>query len=263
MRVTWNDIGQRFYEVGVDRGVLYVDDNPGVAWGSLVSVEESPSGGAGKSYYLDGVKYLNLSEREEFEGNITAFYSPPEFDVCDGIKSVRAGLFASQQRRKAFSMTYRTKIGNDIDGEAHGYKIHLLFNALVQPTQHAYTTVGENVEPATLSWSITTKPIWIPGIGYSSHLVVDTTQATPYSVKTLEDILYGDESHLPRLPTIEDILAIFDDTTEPLIVTDIGSSQFTISGSSSAVHTVDLDMWEIVGGTVVIVDVDHATVSSE
>lgn len=263
MRLTWSNAGQRFYEVGVDRGVLYVDDDPGVAWSSLVSVEESPSGGEAKSYYLDGVKYLNLSEREEFEGSISAFYSPAEFDVCDGIRSVRPGLSATQQRRKAFHLTYRTRIGNDVDGETHGYKIHILFNARVQPTQHTYSSIGENVDPDALSWSISSKPIWIPGIGYSSHLIVDSTVATPYSVQTLEDILYGDESHFPRMPTVEDILDIFDDTTDPLIVTDLGDGVFSIFGSSSAVHFIEGDTWEVVGDTVVLVGADGATITSE
>lgn len=260
-RLAWGQPGTRFYEIGVDRGVLYVDNDPGIAWSGLVSVEENPSGGDTTAYYLDGVKYQNLYDGEEFEGTISAYYSPPEFDECDGSLSIRPGLVATQQKRKTFSLSYRTKIGNDTHGKNHGYKIHLVFNALAEPTQKKYETVSDKVDAQLLSWAFTTKPIQIPGNGYAAHLIVDSTEATPYALATIEDILYGDEDNFPRLPTIEEILALFDNAV-PLTVTDSGDGKFTIDGSGLAVMFVSDDEWQITGDTI-IENADGAEISSE
>lgn len=261
-KLTWSVIGQRFYETGLDRGVLYVGDEAGIAWSGLVSIDESPSGGDVKAYYIDGVKYLNLSAKEEFEGTINAYYSPPEFDVCDGVSVIWPGLHATQQRRKSFGLSYRTKIGNDVDGDTHGYKIHIIYNALADPTQRKYATVNDSADASLLAWAIKTKAIVIPGVGYSAHLVVDTTTSPPYSITALENILYGDEINLPRLPSIADILALFEDTA-PLVVTDVGNNKFTISGSGSAVWVIDSTQDQITSTTVIVSPTGTAQISSE
>lgn len=261
-RLTWSSIGERFYELGVDRGVLFVDDAPGVAWSGIVSIDEAPSGGEAKPYYLDGVKYLNLSEKEEFEATINAFYSPPEFDACDGIGLVRPGLFVSQQRRKPFGLSYRTKIGNDIEGADYAYKIHLIYNALAAPTQRTNASFSENAEAPVLSWSISTKPVLIPGMQRSSHLTVDTTTAPAYSVELLESILYGDESTPARLPTPDEVVSMFTNAS-PLVVTDNSDGSFVISGSDLSVRMVSAGIYQLMGDTVVGIDVDRAEISSE
>lgn len=261
-RLTWSTIGQRYYELGVDRAVLFVDDAPGVSWSGIVSIDESPSGGDAQAYYLDGVKYLNLAEREEFEATLNAFYSPPEFDACDGVGLIRPGLFASQQRRKPFSLSYRTRIGNDTEGVEHGYKIHILYNALAAPTQRSYSSFSESPEAPVLSWAIRTKPIPVPEMQRSAHLTVDTTTAPAYAVETLESILYGDESAPPRLPTPDEVVGMFTNAS-PLVVTDNGDETFTISGSDLSVRLVSNGTYQITGDTVVGIDVDRAQISSE
>lgn len=261
-RLVWGNVGERFYEVGVDRGVLYVGDNAGVAWSGIVSINESPSGGEAKPYYLDGVKYLNLSTTEEFAANIEAFYSPAEFDVCDGMVLANPGLYAANQRRKPFGLSYRTKVGNDLIGEQFAYKIHIIYNALAEPTQQSHESMGDNPEVPLLSWAITTKPVLVPGVGYSSHLVVDSKTATPYALSLLEDILYGDESNFPRLPTVEELVLMFEDA-EPLTVTDAGDGTFVISGSGLAVRMINDDEYEITSDTVVAIDEEVYEISSE
>lgn len=261
-RLIWNTVGERFYEMGLDRGVLFVGDDAGIPWNGLVSVDETPSGGESRSYYLDGVKYLNLSGKEEFEGSIAAFYSPPEFDECDGVKQSRPGLYLSQQPRKSFGLSYRTKIGNDLNGLEHGYKIHVVYNMLATPANRNYASLDDNPEAPLLNWSFTTKPIFAPGVGYVAHMVANTLTATPYSIQTLEDILYGDDDQFSRLPTVEEMLGIFEDA-QPMAVTDMGDGIFTIAGSGLAVQLIGEEQYQITSDTVVIIDEDTAEISSE
>lgn len=207
-RLIWNGTGERFYENGVDRGVLYVDLD-GVPWSGLVSVTESPTGGEAKPYYLDGVKYLNLSSSEEFEATINAFNSPTEFGVCDGIASIHNGLFATQQRRKPFRMSYRTMVGNDLNPN-FGYKIHLVYNALAVPTERANTTLSDSPEAATFSWKITTLPPAASGLKPTAHFVVDSRYTPSELLTDLEDILYGNESVTASMPTAQDLIDMFN-----------------------------------------------------
>lgn len=259
-QLVWHEVGGHLFETGVDRGVLYVDD-VGYAWNGLVSVDVAPTGGEPKPHYLDGVKYLNLSGREEFGATISAFYSPPEFDECDGMGEPRPGLLAGQQRRKSFGFSYRTKVGNNIDGVNHGYKIHIVYNALAAPTQRNYNTLSEDPEPALLDWSITTKPRPVPGMVNSSYLVIDTTRASAFGVGELEAILYGTELAAPRLPAPDEIVSIFTDAST-FLVTDLGGDLFQISGSDLAVFEMSPGVFQITSDTVVPIDADRAEISS-
>lgn len=261
-RLTWDNFGERFYEIGIDRGVLYVDEDAGVAWSGIVSVNETPSGGTAKAFYMDGVKYLNFSDIEEFEGKLTAFYSPPEFDACDGLINIQPGLYAAHQSRKPFGLSYRTKVANDTDGENHAYKIHIIYNALADPTDHIYASLDDKNDAPLLVWSLTATPTYIPGIGWTAHYVVDTTDAIPYALQTLETILYGDDENVPRLPTAEDLAAIFEDAG-PLQVLDTGNDIFMITGNGLAVDQIDDDTWTITADTVVQIDTDNYEISSE
>jgi hypothetical protein len=261
-RLSWANFGQRYYELGVDRGVLYVDSDAGVAWSGLVSIAESPSGGGAKPFYIDGYKYLNIADDEEFEAKISAFYSPPEFDECDGIKLIQPGLYATQQRRKSFGLSYRTRIANDIDNENYSYKIHIVFNALAEPTDHTYASLDDKNEAPVLAWSITTKPVYIPNVGYVAHLVINASEATPYALNQLEDILYGTDDDPPRLPTGSEIAAMFEDAA-PLQVLDAGNNIYIISGSGLVVKQLDETQYQITADTVVEIDADTYSISSE
>jgi hypothetical protein len=232
-QLSWDVVGQRFYEIGVDRGVLYVDD-VGYAWNGLVSVEESPSGGEAKAYYIDGVKYLNLSSSEEYEATISAFYSPEEFDACDGVGTLQPGLQTTQQPRKSFGFSYRTKVANDVDGVDHGYKIHIVYNALALPAQRNYETMNDNPEAPLINWSVTTKPVVIPGMARSAHFVIDSRFGIPDAVENLEEILYGTSTSPPTLPTPDQLLGLFTAPFE-FIVTDLGAGVFNISSGLSVI----------------------------
>lgn len=259
-QLTWDSIGERFYEVGVDRGVLFVD-NVGYAWSGLVSIEEAPTGGDPQPFYIDGEKYLNLAAREEFEATINAYYSPEEFDQCDGVLAAAPGLFASQQRRKPFGLSYRSKIGNDMDGQDHAYKIHIVYNALVSPSQRTRATVNDNVDVPTLSWPVTTKPVPVPGMTRTAHFVIDSTEAGPSALSTLEDLLYGTISTVPSLPTVQDLIDIFT-SSEEFVVTDLGGGEFSISGSVQAVTDIGNGLYQITNDTVVPIDADSTEISS-
>lgn len=236
-RLDWTAVGVRFYETGSDRGVLYVGDAPGVAWTGLTSVSESPSGGEARAFYIDGVKYLNLSSAEEFAATINAFSSPPEFGPCDGTVSIQNGLFVAQQPRKQFGFSYRTKIGNDIDGADHAYKIHLVYNALAAPSSRDNATTGDSTDPTEFSWAITTLPPAITGFRPTAHFLIDS-RFTPMEVLIeIENILYGSDATSPRLPSVSELTGIF---TRPY-----NDPQFTTlpvnAGSPSAIPVSTYD----------------------
>jgi hypothetical protein len=262
VQLVWDTIGERYYEMGVDRGVLYVDGS-GYSWNGLVSVEETPTGGEARPYYIDGVKYLNLSASEEFEAVISAFYSPVEFDQCDGVKSLAAGLTIGQQRRKSFGLSYRTKIGNDLAGSDHGYKIHIIYNALVAPTSRNYASIGDNPEVPLLAWPITTKPIKMPaGATYSAHVVVDSTKVTTLALNAIEQALYGTAGTNPRLPTPQELMNMIA-TSDEFVVTFIETGKYSVSGSSEAVDEASPGVYEISHDTgVIFIDPSTVQISS-
>lgn len=209
-RLNWSAVGERFYEAGVDRGVLYVGELAGVPWPGLVSVSESPRGGEARPFYIDGFKYANVAASEEFEATISAFQSPPEFATCDGVSSVHNGLFATQQPRKPFGLSYRTKLGNDTEGVDFAYKIHLVYNALAAPSGRTNSTVGQQLQPNTLSWSITTLPPAISGLRPTAHFVIDSRNTPEALLADVEDILYGSEVSSARLPSVAELLGMFN-----------------------------------------------------
>lgn len=208
-RVVWGNVGERYYETGADRGVLYVGDTPGVGWNGLTSVSESPTGGDPRPYYVDGFKYSNLAAAEEFEATLTAFSSPAEFAPCDGTGQIANGLFITQQPRRPFGLSYRTLVGNDTQSTDHGYKVHLVYNALAKPSTRANATVSDSPDPSKLSWGITAQPPRLTGYRPSAHLVIDSRDADPEVLATLEDLLYGVEFIDPRLPTQQEIITLF------------------------------------------------------
>lgn len=208
-RITWHDAGSRTFETGIDRGVLYVGAADGVPWNGLAGVSETPSGGGPRPYYIDGFKYANLSAAEEFEATLKAYGFPEQFAVCDGSAQPYSGLFLTQQPRKSFGLSYRTLLGNDLDGLLHGYKIHLVYNALASPSTRENTTLGSEVSPTTNSWKITTRPPVITGYRPTAHFVIDSRTSDPLVLSQVEDILYGSEAEAPRLPDPDELMTIF------------------------------------------------------
>lgn len=203
-KLVWDASGERLYETGVQKGVLYVMDKgaygTGVAWNGLTAVTESPSGAEATPLYADDIKYLNLSSAEEFGGTIEAYMYPPEFAACNGESELAVGVTIGQQPRKTFGFCYRTVLGNDEEENAHGYKLHLVYGAKASVSERAYATVNESPEPITFSWEFTTTPVEVEGFKPTSIVVIDSTKVDAAKLAALEAKLYGDESNEPSLP---------------------------------------------------------------
>jgi hypothetical protein len=212
-KIVWDKTGERFYEMGVDRGVLYVQDDQGnypngVAWNGLIGVTESPTGAEPTPVYADNIKYLNLMSVEEFEASIEAYTYPEEFEECDGSAELVSGVTLGQQPRKAFGLCYRTKLGNDLEGDDYGYKLHLIYGAKAAPTEKGYETINDSPDAITFSWDITTTPVPVTGFKPTSTLVIDSTKVDPEKLAALEEILYGSEEEEARLPLPDEVLTI-------------------------------------------------------
>lgn len=213
-QLKWHDIGDRQYETGVDKGVLYPQDAQGAypagyAWNGLSAVTESPSGAEPTAIYADNVKYLNLISAEEFAATIEAYSSPKEFDECDGTKELVPGVTVGQQARKPFGFSYRTILGNEVQLNDFGYKIHLIWNATAAPSEKAYATVNDSPEAITFSWEVSTTPTEVgEGFRPTANMTIDSTTIEADKLKALEDILYGTDDAEPRLPSPIEILAL-------------------------------------------------------
>lgn len=212
-KLVWDNTGDRLYETGVKQGVLYpVSSNgtypKGVAWNGLTAVTESPSGAEATALYADDMKYLNLYSAEEFGATVEAYTYPEEFGECDGSAEIANGVQIGQQTRKAFGMCYRTTIGNDTEGDAHGYKLHIIYGAMASPSEKAYATINDSPEAITFSWELTTTPVNVTGKKPTASLTIDSTKADPTKLAALEAILYGSDGGSgtdARLPLPDEI----------------------------------------------------------
>lgn len=215
-RLEWDKTGEHLYETGVDHGVLYFPDQTGaykngVAWNGLISVSESPSGAEATGQYADNIKYLNLISAEEFGATIEAYTYPEEFEACNGNKELvdASGVYVGQQSRSVFGFCYRTMIGNDTDGQDHGYKLHLVYGCQVSPSEKAYQTINDSPEALTFSWELSTTPVNVTGKKPTALLVIDSTKIDNAKLTKIEAKLYGDEtSEGAVLPTPDEIAAI-------------------------------------------------------
>ena len=212
--LTWDQVGERLYEVGVDHGVLYLPDDAGVynkgyAWNGLTTVTEAPSGAEASPQYADNIKYLNLISAEEFGATIEAFTYPEEFGQCDGTALPAPGVAVGQQGRKMFGLSYRTRVGNDVDGSEFGYKLHLLYGCQAAPSEKAYATINDSPEAIAFSWEVTTTPVPVTDHQPTSLIVVDSTVVDPADLAALEDLLYGKASVEAALPMPDAVIALF------------------------------------------------------
>lgn len=221
-RLVWDRVGERLYETGVSKGVLYPMQtggtyDKGVAWNGLSTVTESPSGAEPTAVYADNVKYLNLMSSEEFGGTIEAFTSPDEFAECDGSVEIAPGVYAGQQNRKMFGFSYQTILGNDVDSNDYGYKIHLVYNCLASPSEKGYQTVNDSTEAMSLSWEFSTTPAEITTLidgkkmKPSAVIELDSTKVDKAKLAALEEILYGTDEAEPRLPLPDEVIKLFGD----------------------------------------------------
>ena len=212
-KIKWDQTGERYYETGVSKGVLYPYANNayanGVAWNGLINVSESPEGAEATPLYADNIKYLNLMSAEEFKATIEAYTYPDEFAACNGEASLEEGVSIGQQKRSQFGLSYQTKIGNDVDSEL-GYKIHLVYGALAAPSEKAYATVNDSPEAITFSWEISTTPVEVPGFKPTASLVIDSTKVDPTKLAEFEKKLYGDETTEATLPLPSEVATLFN-----------------------------------------------------
>ena len=222
-RLTWDKTGERYYETGVKQGVLYPIQSDGkyskgVAWNGLTAVTESPSGAEATALYADDIKYLNLISNEEFGATIEAYTYPDEFAECDGSAALADGVMIGQQKRKTFGLCYKTTVGNDVDGNDYGYKLHLIYGCLAAPSEKAYNTINDSPEAITFSWEVSTTPVNVNGFKPTSQITIDSTkiaEAKKAKLTELEDILYGKDSvesdpkNNPRLPLPDEVATLF------------------------------------------------------
>lgn len=216
-KLEWDKTGTHYFENGVDHGVLYPQTDGeasggvvygnGVAWNGLTSVTQSPEGAEPSAVYADNIKYLSLLSVEEFNATIEAYTYPDEFAACDGSASLGEGVTIDQQTRKTFCLSYRTKIGNDVNNDL-GYKIHIIYGCLAAPSERAYETVNDSPEAMTLSWEISTTPVVVTGFKPTSHLVIDSTKVKPAALKAIEDALYGKESEEAKVLMPDEVAAL-------------------------------------------------------
>jgi hypothetical protein len=212
-KLVWDKTGERKYETGVSKGVLYKQSNgtypKGVAWNGLTAVNESPSGAEATPLYADNIKYLNLMSAEEFGATIEAYMYPDEFAECNGEKDLVDGVSIGQQKRTPFGLSYQTKIGSDTDNDL-GYKIHLIYGALAAPSEKAYATVNDSPEAITFSWEVSTTPVEVSGAKPTASLTIDSTKVTPEKLAAFEKILYGDTDVEARLPLPDEVATLFN-----------------------------------------------------
>ena len=215
-RIIWDNVGEKTYETGLDRGVLYLMNaetnayDKGVAWNGLSKVSEKPSGAESSDIYADNIKYLNLLSAEKFAATVEAYTYPDEFAECDGTAEPVPGMIIGQQTRKTFGFSYRTLVGNDVSGTEHGYKIHCIYGAVASPSEKGYSTVNESPEAITFSWEVNTTPVPVEGFKPTATVIIDSTKVSKEALAAVEAILYGSVDVEPRLPLPNEIASIIN-----------------------------------------------------
>ena len=249
-KLVWDVVGQRFYETGTKKGVLYVQDTggtypTGVAWNGLTGFSESPDGGDSTDIYADDIKYLSLRSRENFKGTITAYTYPEEFDQCNGQATVAAGVTIGQQARKPFGFSYVTTVGNDTQFEDYGYKIHLVWGATASPSSKDYKTINDSPEAIEFSWEIDTIPVNVTGFKPTAHMEIDSTKATKAQMDALEAVLYGQDAAEAAAATYKKTTDATPQTGKTYYTRSGTSPNYTYSEFSGSTFTSGTDYYEI------------------
>ena len=211
-KLVWDQVGDRLYETGVKNAVLYVQEGGaypvGVAWNGVTNITESPSGAEPTPLYADDIKYLNLMSNEELGGSIEAYMYPEEFAECDGSAAVVDGVYIGQQTRKSFGLAYKTTLGNDVDNNDYGYKLHLIYGCLASPSERAYATINDSPEAIAFSWEFSTTPVAVEGRKPTACITIDSTKADPTKLAELEDVLFGTDDVGAQLPLPDAVIAM-------------------------------------------------------
>lgn len=230
-RINWGTTGSRRFEMGVDRGVLYVGNNSGVPWNGIISVTEDVEGGETKAYYLDGERFLTRVKPSEYKATLSAYSSPEEFDAVDGTIEVYEGLSATHQPKKEFGLSYRTLVGDDVDSR-RGYKIHILYNVYAQASAQDFASLSDSPEAASLTWELTSTPPQVgPSMKPTSHFIVDSTKISPETLAEIEEALYGSDAVNSNQPSVPELLAIFAAFAQ-FKLTLLGNGRYSVEGSA-------------------------------
>lgn len=255
-RVSWSEIGQRYFETGLDRGVLYPNELPGVPWNGLISLDEDASPGV-NTYYQDGRPFLNVPVPKEFSGTLKAYTYPDVFSEIMGYAQATQGMYVDSQMGDSFGLTYRTRVGNDVSSIDFGYKVHLVYNAVVGAPSSSYQTLNDSLSPTDFSWNILTSPMPLEGFRPMAHLILDTRTMNPTELSQIEDILYGTTLDTPRLPSpqeVYDVLTVGDH----IEIIDNGDGTWDAVGSAENVYLTGPGEFEIDNVNAVIPGADGA-----
>jgi hypothetical protein len=237
--LAWDRVGERFYETGIDRGVLFLPDNTGDyneghAWNGLTTVTEKPSGADANAQYADNIKYLNLLAAEVFGATVEAFTYPDAFAQCDGTADPEPGVYLGQQGRRVFGLAYRSQVGNDLEGTEHGYKLHLVYGALAAPSEKAYATINDSPSAIAFSWDVSTTPVPVTGHKPTALLTIDSTKVDADNLAALEAILYGTDTDDPRLPQPDEVITILS-TGETNVDLRLAANQPTFDAATGVI----------------------------
>lgn len=254
--LVWDQVGERRWETGIDRGVLYLSDGRAVPWNGLTSVEEAFDREL-KQYYIDGKKYLQFIVMGDFGGSIKAFTYPDEFEEVLGTKKYDSGVYIHDQKPSSFNLSYRTKVGNDVDGIDHGYRIHLIWNLLAIPDSIPYSTIDESITPIEFGWTLSASPESVLGHRPTAHVSFLSTDMDPEDLALLENRLYGTESSAPEFPSLSDILSSYAEIT----ITDNGDGTWTATGPLDNISETS-GMFTITGVDATYSDSDTYSVST-
>jgi hypothetical protein len=259
--LVWDQIGEKFYQTGIDHGVLYLHDGRVAVWNGLIEMEES-SNSELKSFYLDGFKYLENLTPSDFEGKLKAYTYPDEFNEVNGLAEVAPGLTYYEQPPMSFNLSYQTRIGNDIDGTDHGYVIHILYNIIANPDSYAYETLQEQPNAVEFAWALTGTPPKIKYYRPTVHISIDSTETPQEILDLIEDKLYGTDTSDPSLPSIDDIGEYFG-FRNALIIVDYGDGSWAaIDESDQYITMIDATTFQIDNADATYLDSVTYTISS-
>jgi hypothetical protein len=259
--LTWDEVGERVYQSGVDRGVLYLKDGTVAVWNGLVSVEESPTWEL-KTSYLDGVKYLEMMVPSEFQAKLEAFTYPDEFDTVNGIARVTPGLSYHDQPSKSFSLSYRTRVGNDLEGLDLGYKIHVIYNVIALPDSSSYGTIQDSPEATTFAWTLTGVPPKLENYRPTVHVSIDSRTTPPEVLELIEGKLYGTDDSPPSLLPIDEIASYFDYVGALIIIDYEDGRWLAIDNPGTFISMLSPTQFQIDNADTTVVDANTYTIST-
>ena len=252
--VTWDQVGSRFFEVGVDRGVLYLPDGKGIPWSGLISVNEQVSGNDPNSVYFDGVKYSDVMGTGEFSATLSAYTYPDEFLQFEGVFEAGNGLYVTNQPQQRFGLSYRTRIGSDEDQDL-GYKIHVLYNLTAVPSQKNFQAIGDTIDPIAFEWTLSSMPSEAPPFRPTSHLIFDTRKMSPLLIQDIENTLYGTPAADPILPPLNFFVAYIGDWVI-MRITDNLDGTWTATGPDEYFVMLDSTTFQINNANATYLDGD-------